>query len=336
MSGLLESLASSLGGDTAASIGKALGVDGSAITKGIGATGPLLLGGMAKMAGTPSGADSLLKMLPQDPGGLLGGLGNIGSMLSGLMGGGASPAASGGTLSTLLGPGVNAVSASLSKALGFNVAPLLGLVAPAALGFVAKAVKAQNLDASGLASILTRENAAFAANPANKETVALLSSAMEAGSQASSLIASYGPDWSKVVLGPAAALFMVATSDFSGPIGSIKEAKAAGDALAEAARRAPPTSVIATAFAGGLTPDMLSQLKAAAPTKDKLMDVVKAGAAAVAAKSPGEAQAYKDTLMAVAKASAEAAKEGGFLGIGGTLVSEEEQTALNALKAALA
>jgi hypothetical protein len=82
---------------------------------------------------------------------------------------------------------------------------------------------------------------------------------------------------------------------------------------------------------------MMRQLKAAAPTKDKLIDVVEAGVAAVAAKSPGEAQVYKDTLLlAVAKAAAEASKEGGFLGIGGALVSEREQTALNALKAALA
>ena len=64
--------------------------------------------------------------------------------------------------------------------------------------------------------------------------------------------------------------------------------------------------------------------------------MIKAGTAAVAAKSPAEARAYRDTILAVATAAAEAAKEGGFLGIGGTLVSEDEQTALNTIKAALA
>ena len=55
----------------------------------------------------------------------------------------------------------------------------------------------------------------------------------------------------------------------------------------------------------------------------------------MAAKSPGELQAYKNTILSVAQASAEASKEGGFLGIGGTLVSKEEQAALDAIRAAL-
>ena len=53
-------------------------------------------------------------------------------------------------------------------------------------------------------------------------------------------------------------------------------------------------------------------------------------------KSPAEAAAYKATILAVAKAAAEASKEGGFLGIGGTLVSKDEQAALDQLGAALA
>ena len=89
------------------------------------------------------------------------------------------------------------------------------------------------------------------------------------------------------------------------------------------------------AFGGGLSSKMASQVKELASRKDGLIDVVKAGAAAVAAKSPGEAQAYKETIHAVAKAAAEASKEGGFLGFGGTLVSKDEQAALDALKAAL-
>jgi hypothetical protein len=328
MSSIIDSITSALNPDMIGGLAKALGTDGAAITKGLGAAGPLLLGSMAKMAGTPGGAESLLKMLPQESGGL-------GGLLSGLLGGGAAQTGGADMLSSLIGPGVNAVSASLSKALGFNVAPLLGAAAPAALGFVAKMVKEKSLDAGGLASALAKENDAFVADPANREAVALAAAAAEAGKQASATIAAYGPDWQKVVLGPAAALFAVATSDLSGPIGSIKEAQAASEALQEAAKRAAPTSVIAAAFAGGITPAMLKELKAAAPSKDKLIDLVKAGAAAVAAKSPGEAQAYKETLLAVAKATAEASKEGGFFGIGGTLVSKEEQAALDAIKAAL-
>ena len=45
--------------------------------------------------------------------------------------------------------------------------------------------------------------------------------------------------------------------------------------------------------------------------------------------------AYKATLLKVAQATAEGAKDGGFLGIGGKLISDDEQLALDALKAAL-
>ena len=94
--------------------------------------------------------------------------------------------------------------------------------------------------------------------------------------------------------------------------------------------------MLQTAFGGGLTTDMASQVKALAPSKDQLIDVVKAGAAAVTARSPAEARSYKDAILSVAQAAAEASKEGGFLGFGGTLVSKEEQAAIDALKAALA
>ena len=93
--------------------------------------------------------------------------------------------------------------------------------------------------------------------------------------------------------------------------------------------------MLASAFGGGLTIDMVRQAKALAPSENKLVEILKAGAGAVAAKSPGELQAYKDTILSVAQASAEASKEGGFLGIGGTLVSKEEQAALYAIRAAL-
>jgi hypothetical protein len=93
--------------------------------------------------------------------------------------------------------------------------------------------------------------------------------------------------------------------------------------------------VLSTAFAGGLTTDMASQVKQLAPSRDKLIDIIKAGAAAIAAKSPVELQACKTTILSVAQATAEAAKEGGFLGFGGTLVSKDEQAALDAIKAAL-
>jgi hypothetical protein len=40
-------------------------------------------------------------------------------------------------------------------------------------------------------------------------------------------------------------------------------------------------------------------------------------------------------LVSLARKTAEASKEGGFLGIGGTVVSEEENSAVNELASAL-
>ena len=289
--------------------------------------------GMSKMSNGPGGADSLMKMLPPDGGGMFG---NVGSMLSGLMGGGSADAAGGNPVQSLLGAGSNAVSASLSKALGFNVAPLLGMAVPMLMGAVSKLVKSQNLDASGLSALLSKEQAEVTADPARSESLALASAATQAGDRAAATVASYGADWAQVTSAPVAAMFAVATSDLSGPLGSIKEAQAAGKALIEAAGRAEPSSMLAAAFGGGLNADMMKQLKTLAPTKGKLIDLVKSGAAAVAAKSPAELPAYKATILSVAQATAEAAKEGGFLGIGGTLVSADEQVAIDSIKAALA
>ena len=47
--------------------------------------------------------------------------------------------------------------------------------------------------------------------------------------------------------------------------------------------------------------------------------------------SPDEAQAYKTWLASIARRVAEASKEGGFLNMGGTLVSNKEEEALQEL-----
>jgi hypothetical protein len=48
-----------------------------------------------------------------------------------------------------------------------------------------------------------------------------------------------------------------------------------------------------------------------------------------------EAQAFKGWLVSIGQKVAEAAKEGGFLGFGGTRVSEQETSALKALSSVL-
>ena len=332
MPNIIQSFTSMIKPEMISSIGKTFGVDTSKVEQAIGAAGPLLLGSLARSAGSTSGAASVMRLLPTDTDGILGSLGNFGSIIGGLMNAGGSSS----VLSSVLGNGSNAIAASLSKATGFNVTPLLGMLAPALMGIIGKTVKSTGLDAAGLSSLLTKEHAEFTSNPANAESVALAGSAMAAGDQATAMISSYGEAWKGVAAGPAAVLYMVASADISGPIGSVKEAKAANDALLTAVHAAEPTSLIAAAFSGGITRDQLSSLKTMAPDRDQLLKVVRDSISAVKSHSPMDSKAYNDTLFAVATATANAAKEGGFLGIGGTLVSQDEQQALDTLKAAFA
>jgi hypothetical protein len=72
-----------------------------------------------------------------------------------------------------------------------------------------------------------------------------------------------------------------------------------------------------------------------AQIKTRLITHLKAAASAVEAKSPSEGAAYRAWLLSVATDVSQAAKEGGFLGMGGTLVSRDEQEALAQLAQAL-
>jgi hypothetical protein len=55
----------------------------------------------------------------------------------------------------------------------------------------------------------------------------------------------------------------------------------------------------------------------------------------VDAKAPDDSAAFKDWLRQISQHVAEAAKEGGFLGIGGVLVSDAEKATLAEISSAL-
>jgi Bacterial protein of unknown function (DUF937) len=333
MAGLFESLSSAINPEIVSALGKALGADTSAINQGLAAAAPLLMGSMTKMASTPTGAESLIKMLPQDTGGLLGGFGSLTGLISNLFSGGPT---GNSMLSSLLGPGLNAIGGSLTRSLGFNVMPLLGMAAPALLGLVSKAVQTDKLDPTGLAELLKRETGQFTANPANVATMNLVNEAMAAGDKAATAIGSYGAEWNKVAAAPVAAMLAVSSSDLDGPFDTMKEVKAAQAALLEATKAAPAGSILSAAFGGGLTQDALKSIRAMAKDRDALTRLIADATAAVKQRSPGELEAFKATIRSIGKATAEAAKEGGIFGIGGTLVSDDEKAALAKIEAAMA
>jgi hypothetical protein len=205
MDNLMQSLSSMIKPDMVAALGKAIGTDTSSINQGLAAVGPLAMGSMAKMASTPGGAESLLKMLPQGGGGALG---NIGTIISSLTGGGSG-------MVLRYGSGRQCDRASLSKALGFNVTPLLVMVVPVVGGLVGKAVKSDNLDAAGLqAMLISRAPILPTTRPTRRRWRS--SAGDRCGREGHGADCVYGADWSKVAGGPAAALLLVAASDLSG------------------------------------------------------------------------------------------------------------------------
>jgi hypothetical protein len=149
----------------------------------------------------------------------------------------------------------------------------------------------------------------------------------------------YTPEeWKTICAAPVMAGMLVSTSDLSGPIGLAKESIAIGKALMEPASSASNELIKAISESikarGGMPemPDLSSHSSAIAKA---LIAGCRDAAEVVLRKSPMEAGEYKGWLVSVATRTANASKEGGFLGIGGTLVSESETSAVSELASAL-
>ncbi len=91
--------------------------------------------------------------------------------------------------------------------------------------------------------------------------------------------------------------------------------------------------------AQGAIRQMVSQVppgKAADELRRLSLERTRSSMALIASKgAPDEASAFRDWIWAIAEGVAKAAKEGGFLGFGGTEVSAGEQAYLSELKTAL-
>ena len=72
-----------------------------------------------------------------------------------------------------------------------------------------------------------------------------------------------------------------------------------------------------------------------ADIKAKCIETLRQVGALVDSKAPGDAAAFKSWLRQISQHVAEAAKEGGFLGIGGVAVSEAEKATLSEISSAL-
>lgn len=147
-------------------------------------------------------------------------------------------------------------------------------------------------------------------------------------------------EWAQVSHAPLMAMVAIGASDPGGLLAAAKEGSALAMALVHAVKDHPD----------GLVHEVASEIKESRPGHKELgiekgqsreqveqhaVDAIRRASELVVAKAPAEAEAYRAFLTATSQKIAEAAKEGGFLGIGGERVSEAEQQALGLIAGAL-
>jgi hypothetical protein len=142
-------------------------------------------------------------------------------------------------------------------------------------------------------------------------------------------------EWAVLCRAPLTAGFAVSYADPGGPIEFAKETMAA----LRAARTPPSDQPLLVAVANdGLKyakehraieePD----LKATTARQRVVDELTRTNEILSAKATPEEAKSFRAWLIQAAQDAANAAKEGGFLGIGATLVSEREEAMLDQLR----
>jgi len=144
---------------------------------------------------------------------------------------------------------------------------------------------------------------------------------------------------------PHLVMLSVATAGSSGPIGSIKEAFAPLGAIIEAAKGNDELlrGVCDREELKAAQQSLRSSIKTGSDAKalrDELQNAAAEKAAAANAilkqkGSPEDLKAFRQLLMDIADRTANAAKEGSFLGFGGERVSEGERAVINRISQAL-
>ena len=145
-------------------------------------------------------------------------------------------------------------------------------------------------------------------------------------------------EWDLLRTAPLMASIIVVAASPSGPVGLIQESTAAGKMIIQAAQTAQ--TPLLKSLAGDLTQSMSIPKPPPGATPGKVQaagaEILNRTSALLTQKAtPEETAEIKQWLAKVAQATAEATKEGGFLGFGGTLVSYQEKTALATVNSAL-
>ncbi len=147
-------------------------------------------------------------------------------------------------------------------------------------------------------------------------------------------------EWARVVRAPMVAGLAISLADPGGPIEAAKESMASIKSATNPPSREELLADIALDIQASVQ-DKKNPLKGykpghERPPGDQVLEELREVHGIVAAKAtPEESAAFDRWLVASAQAAADAAKEGGFMGIGAEQVSDREQSMLDRLQGAL-
>lgn len=143
-------------------------------------------------------------------------------------------------------------------------------------------------------------------------------------------------EWTALVRSPLVAAVAITLADPGGPIEIVKESAAALRTVTEPVAEQPELVAAVKSEITAMAQRRESPLKDFKPrgadAPQQVLDELRAVNAILIAKAtPDEAAAFRAWLTHAAQAAADAAKEGGFMGVGAVRVSEGEQHMLDEL-----
>ena len=151
-------------------------------------------------------------------------------------------------------------------------------------------------------------------------------------------------EWKNIKAGPLLAGMYVSMVASSGPIDTAKEAIAISKSLTDLVKKGSTNQLIATLIdevkpKEGEAVQSREAIAINVKTPQELhkatIDTLQQANAALTKATPEEVTEYKQLIMTVAQRVAEAGKEGGFMGVGGTRVSPAETKAIQEIRDAL-
>jgi hypothetical protein len=145
-------------------------------------------------------------------------------------------------------------------------------------------------------------------------------------------------EWDLLRSSPLMASLLVVASSPSGPVGLVQESSAAARTIMQTvgAAQTPLLKTLAEDVTQTMAIPKPPPGATPAQVQEAASEILRRTSTLLSTKAtPEEMAEIKAWLAKVGQATAEAAKEGGFLGFGGTSVSDQEKAALAMLNAAL-